>query len=856
MELQRPSMKLTCVLRRIMMHLKNVIPALVAWVLLATPILASGPLFDARIDYQTGREPFSVFAADFNGDGKPDLAVANYADNTVSILMNNGDGTFSTAVDYGVGSGPWCVYAADFDGDGRPDLAVANSFSNTISILKNNGNGTFASAVNYGVGNNPISVFAADLDGDGTPDLAVANAYPSNSVSILKNHGDGTFGGWGNYSVQTSPLSVFAADFDGDSKPDLAVANYGSNTVSILTNNGNGTFASAVNYGVLSYPHCVFAADFDGDSKPDLAVANNGPTSVSILKNNGNGTFASAVNYDGGGGISIFAVDFDADSRPDLAAVGGSSTFVSILKNNGNGTFAGAVDYEVGSSPHSVFSADLDGDGKPDLAVANRYSNTISILKNRSNDIAPTVTSPNTESATEDSRFVYHATATDPDGPILIWSYIDRPSWLTSDADSIFGTPHYGNHDTSFVVIVSDGFLSDTQLVAVVVSQITPEVRAVWIDSDTLNLHVIDETPHVNWFTYDPTGSPAQTQFEIAVGTDTNWTNSEMWNPVTFSSPDTFVTYLGSSLIDGAMYYLRLRVNNGHAWSNWYYTSFRMNTPPTIPSPYAPTRDTVMQTSYPWLYLTNSMDAEGDSLSYDYYVLTDTWPPLLIDTASHVPQMPTRTHWIVALALVDDGRFRWLARAFDGYEYSPWSDAHSFWVNAIDEPPTPPVLLAPPTPSGLPVFDLRPTFHWTASTDPDPLDTIHYRVDLSLNSIFQPPSSYENVFADSLVLSDSLDFGTRYWWRVRAIDKTGLYAVSTPSKSFWTWELGDVDHSHGTDISDLSKLIDHLYISFTPITPLKVADMDGDCRVDISDLTKLIDRLYISFTPLDVGCEP
>src|SRR5205814_1914064 len=95
--------------------------------------------FAAKVDYPTGSNPVSVAAADLNGDGKPDLAVANLGGNTVSVLLNNGNGTFAARVDYTTGSTPWSVAAADLNGDGKPDVAVANINDNTVSLLLNNG---------------------------------------------------------------------------------------------------------------------------------------------------------------------------------------------------------------------------------------------------------------------------------------------------------------------------------------------------------------------------------------------------------------------------------------------------------------------------------------------------------------------------------------------------------------------------------------------------------------------------------------------------------------------------------------------------------------------------------------------
>ena len=287
-----------------------------------------------------------MFAADLDDDGDIDLAEANTNDDNVSVLTNNGDGTFVTAVNYGAGGGPSSVFAADFDGDGDNDLAVANQIDDNISILKNNGDGTFGTVVNYGVGDRPTFVFAADLDDDGDNDLAVANQYDDN-VSVLTNNGDGTFGTAVNYGVGVNPSSVFAADLDGDGDNDLVVANTNDDNVSVLTNNGDGTFVTAVNYGARSYPSSVFAVDLDGDGDNDLAVANGSSANVSILKNkmpmsyvcgdaNGDSNINIAdasflTNYIFNGGAApdpVKAGDASDDGRTNIVDVGYIFSFI------------------------------------------------------------------------------------------------------------------------------------------------------------------------------------------------------------------------------------------------------------------------------------------------------------------------------------------------------------------------------------------------------------------------------------------------------------------------------------------------------------------------------------------------
>jgi hypothetical protein len=341
-----------------------------------------GLCFSARADYATGTSPYSVVAADLDGDGDRDLAVANLTSGDVSVLRNTGHGTFGTAMNYAAGADPVCVIADDLDGDKDADLEVVNHNSDNVSILKNNGDGTFAVAVNYGVGSGPQSVVAADLDGDNDADLVVANGY-SKTVSVLKNNGDGTLAAAVDYPAESDPQSIFAADLDGDNDVDLVVANVYSDNVSVLKNNGDGTFAAAVNYGAGDGPHSVFAADLDGDADADVVAANAYSDNVSVLKNNGDGTFTAAVNYSAGDfPASVSVADLEWDKDADLVVANAHSNNVSVLVNNGDGTYGAAVNYVGGGQPSSVSAADLDGEGSPDLAVANAASNNVSVLLN------------------------------------------------------------------------------------------------------------------------------------------------------------------------------------------------------------------------------------------------------------------------------------------------------------------------------------------------------------------------------------------------------------------------------------------------------------------------------------------
>src|SRR2546426_804401 len=170
------------------------------------PTWAQTPLFNPQTEYVTGSTngPSCIVVGDFNGDGKPDLAVVNFGDWNVYLLLGNGDGTFQPAksVFFAPGGGfPWYIAVGDFNGDGILDLAVADygcpldcnsSPSNTVTVLLGNGNGTFRPAPSLTVGNGPAGVAVGDFNRDGKPDLAVANLN-DNTLSVLLGNGDGTF---------------------------------------------------------------------------------------------------------------------------------------------------------------------------------------------------------------------------------------------------------------------------------------------------------------------------------------------------------------------------------------------------------------------------------------------------------------------------------------------------------------------------------------------------------------------------------------------------------------------------------------------------------------------------------------
>jgi len=335
-----------------------------------------------RVAYAVGSNPAEARLADLNGDGKLDLVVENYASNTVSVLIGDGDGSFAAKVDYATAAGPWSMAIGDVNDDGKIDVITGNYSASNASVLLGNGDGTLKPRADYtsGIGTNPECLRMGDVNGDGRLDIFTANAS-TNNISVLLNQGDGTFGAPATFSTPTHPTSIDLRDLNGDGKQDLATANYSAGSVSVLFGTGDGTFQAAVNYAVSGNPQMVLAADLNRDGHPDLVTVNWTTNTASILLNHGDGTYAAKVDYPIGNGPYAFSVaDLNQDGAPDLVTADHSGNSVSILYGNGDGTFAPKTDLATGNGPCFVVLGDLNGDGYGDLATTDMSDGKVSVF--------------------------------------------------------------------------------------------------------------------------------------------------------------------------------------------------------------------------------------------------------------------------------------------------------------------------------------------------------------------------------------------------------------------------------------------------------------------------------------------
>jgi hypothetical protein len=387
-----------------------------------------GGTFAPSVLYPT-YDPKSLVAKDLNGDGRPDLALTGTTVAGASVLLNQGDGTFASPTTYLLPalSDSRLINAIDVDSDGKDDLVVANAYlgsRETVSVLLNRGNGAFAASVAYPIdpvpdfpvaGQIPVSILSADVNGDkrldviattpyvvttllnqgagrltgpvaysfmgstaavmdftgdGMLDIAVAGIQ---GIAVYPNDGSGQFPGIGTrYELPTVPWSLSASDLNADGRPDLVASNIDRSTMTVLMNRGDGTFAAPTRYSSGTMGSTRFddqPADIDGDGMPDLLLASE--NGAIVFPNRGDGTFARGDSFDVGAVLA--AADLDGNGRCDLVTVDTDPTQTSrplrVLLDAPPG-FSAPTSYFVGTNPASAAAADVDGDGKRDLVVA------------------------------------------------------------------------------------------------------------------------------------------------------------------------------------------------------------------------------------------------------------------------------------------------------------------------------------------------------------------------------------------------------------------------------------------------------------------------------------------------------
>ena len=333
-------------------------------VLLAQP---GGGLVKPRA-YRIGAGAEAIAVGDFDGDGRADVATADFAVNRVSVLFGKRDGRLTPERRVRVGDGPLSLAAGDLNRDGRADLAVANIDGGTLSILTGRRNRSFRRRRPIVLGGGIRGVAIADLDRDGRPDLAVANQYRRRLLTLYRARG-GAFRAGRPKRTGRGPLAVAAIRLDADRRPDLVTLNRLSSSLSTFRNRGKRRFADAHERGTGRHPTGIAAADMNGDGRPDVVTSDASFGDVTVHPVGGGGLLAGQRFRTGIGAAGVVAADFDGDGKPDLATADAKNGTVSVLSQLAPalGVRLASRHFRAGREPQFLAVADFNGDRVPDV---------------------------------------------------------------------------------------------------------------------------------------------------------------------------------------------------------------------------------------------------------------------------------------------------------------------------------------------------------------------------------------------------------------------------------------------------------------------------------------------------------
>ena len=346
--------------------------------------------FSGPIEYDVGGDPFSLAIADLDQDGDLDIVSGSrpFSPPNVSVLFNQGDGTFAEPIEHQPEMGISNLTVGDLNGDNWPDIVIASS--RLLFLMINDGTGDFPTIREHDPDARFLDQIAiGDLDGDGDHDVVVTELF--SPMIVLFNDGQGNFESAARYPVGDDPNSIALGDLDGDNDLDVVVTDSFSSAVRTLFNQGDGTLTQIAPL-VLSETSNdlsdVDLVDLDGDSALDVVVVVSALSSqVMVLFNDGSGELEGRASYhDPLSNSSLASGDFDNDGTNDVVIAGGHA--ILPLFNQGDGSFPRQLEYAFDGAPVALGSGDLDGDGDVDIVAGmNAVPSHVSILLNEGDGV-------------------------------------------------------------------------------------------------------------------------------------------------------------------------------------------------------------------------------------------------------------------------------------------------------------------------------------------------------------------------------------------------------------------------------------------------------------------------------------
>jgi len=299
-----------------------------------------------------------------------------------------------------------------------------------------------------------------------------------------------------------------------------------------------------------------------------------------------------------------------------------------------------------------------------------------------------------------------------------------------------------------------------------VVQEKIPYVTACKITEEKNQQRIVNHRLNFKWV-YEDLRKKPQLAFQLQIGTDKEWSNSEIYDSKEVNTENDFYQPGSLSLSDGQEYFYRIRVYNGDRWSGWLESSFAMNSIADAPLAVLPKNNIILNSDKIDMQVSPVTDPDGDTLKFVYEISADAAFGYTLEQSEFLSE----NSWKNNKPLKDNGHFFWRSRVFDGYEYSNYMISGDFWINTLEENPEEPLLSDPQNKTT--VYTTNPDFVWQETADPDPQSIITYILTYGTDRNLGSAVTKKDLKSTTFACTEELKHATEYFWRITAVDQTG-----------------------------------------------------------------------------------